>query len=665
MKRSTAIWLSLILLSATQFAVGQDKSSIVVAEIGDEPINLMEFEEQYVKSTGTVNVAADSIEAYEDFLERYVDFKLKIMEAEEAGYPDQAQVRNELHQYRASFARPYLVDREVLAPILIDLYLKKRKVVHASHLMVRLNTLDPAPADTLAAWQRIVALLDSVKSGMDFGDVAVAYSEDPSASDSRGQGFRGDLGWFTAGRMVKAFEDKAYSTPVGEVSEPFRTSYGYHIVQVHSRQPANPGRELAHIMVRFTGEVPEDTSAMLAKMDSIQADLQSGLPFDIAAGKWSEDVNSSARGGEIGLFLDIDRQLDQNFYNAAFGLESVGDVTDIVQSAFGYHIIKLIGLDSLGTFEQEYDNLERQARNLPRMRRAETALAESARAAYPSTIDTVLISRLVGGIHRDSLKRYVSRLVTVDSVGHLPIATLGDSVYTLRQISDFAADSRNRVLNAATARLQTVSMADAFLDFAAVTHAALDLEKTDEEFREVMQSFRDGLIMFELMDDSVWTAAALDSVRMQVHFEANSTRYIMPERFRIIELESHNDSLLTSTAELVDNGMSWVDFESYADSNFHRVANLDTVRVDGPTNSAYDRALQLEVGERTDIIQIRNTAVILWMDGLEPSRPKTFEEAQAEVVSEIQQELEEALITRLRREHSVRTYPDRVRHAFR
>ena len=662
MKRFAAVWL----FAFAAVAAAQDKASTVVAVISDMPISLLEFEHEYTKSAGVPESAtADSLEAYEDFLERYVDFRLKILEAEKAGYPEKAAVLSELHQYRASFARPYLVDREILAPILSDLYLKKKEVVHASHIMVRLPMGDPTPQDTLAAWQRISALRDSLETGMDFGEVAFRYSEDPSAKNNGGPGFRGDLGWFTAGRMVEAFEDKAYFTPIGEVSEPFRTLYGYHLLQVHAREPAKPGRDLAHIMVRFTGSAAEDTTAMLAKMDTILTELGNGLPFEIVAAKYSEDPNSRAVGGDIGVFLDVDRQLDKNFYDAAFGLKSPGDVSDVVQSAFGYHLIKLNWLDSLGTFEQEYDDLEREARNLPRMRRAEIALAESARARYSSHVDTLMVSRLFGGVGRDSLLQYVATLAAVDSLGRIPIAALADSVYALRQVADYAEQNRNRIPGAATSRLQVVAMANAFLDHASVTHAALDLEKTDEEFAEVMHSFRDGLIMFELMEDSVWTAATSDSLRMRAHYDANSSRYQMPERFRIIEIESYNDSLLTQAAQWIDEGLAWAEFEAYADSNYHRILNLDTVMVTGPTSSVYDRALQLEVGARTDVLPIRNRFVVMWMDGLESPRPKTFDEAQAEIVSEIQQELEEALIARLRREYAVQTLPDQLQHAFR
>ena len=677
MKPSGAVCLLILLLILPQCATVKDHASIqdqesiqeqasnVVAVIAGEPITLTELEREYLKNSGASDPAlVGATEVYEDFLERYVDFKLKVLEAEKAGYPEDARVLGELHRYRASFARPYLIEREVMHPILIDLYNKKKEVIHASHIIIQMSGSAPSPTDTMAAWGRIAALLDSVRSGMDFGDVAFKYSEDPSAQNVGGSlGYRGDLGWFTAGRMVKAFEDAAYATAEGEVSEPFRSPYGYHIVKVHAREKARPGRNLAHIMVEFTGDDSEETGKLQARIDSIQARLTAGDPFEVVASEMSDHVASRSRGGAIGLFVDIDRQLDENFYNAAFGLESEGDISDIVETQFGYHIIKLLSLDSLGTLEEEYDDLERQASNLPRMRQAEEALARSARAQFPATIDTVLISSLVGGVPLDSLDDHIASLVTVDSIGQLPIATLADSVYTLRQLSDFDADPANRIPQAATSRLKIVALADAFLDYAAVTHAALDLENRDEEFAGVMDSFRDGLILFELMDDSVWAAAAADSLRLRAHFEANQHRYIMPDRHRLIEVECHNDSLLARAARLVDDGMTWPEFEAYADTNYYRILNLDTVYVDGPTNSVYDNALELEVGERTGILPIQRSAVVLWMDGLEPSRPKTFEESQAEIINEIQTILEESLMSRLRREYDVETFPDRLEPA--
>ena len=663
-----ASWMFPLLVAALP-ATGQqtaESDEAVLAIIGDEVLDVQAFEDRYIRTVGSRDIAvSDSLGAYEDFLQRYVDFRLKILEAEEAGYTEDPGIQSEIHGYRASFAHPYLVDQEVLAPILTDLYEKRKWVVHASHIMVRLADPNPSPADTLSAFERISALRDSVMQGMEFGEVAMKYSEDPSARNAESpQGFRGDLGTFTAGRMIKVFEDMAYAMPVGEVSYPFRTAYGYHLVKVHSREQAKPGARVAHIMVQFRGMTPEDSAAAYARMDTIKMQLDQGASFRQMAMRWSEDPNSAGNGGEIGTIRFEEQQLDRAFYSAVFSLQDPGDVSDVVQSAFGLHLIKLVDRDSLGTYDEEYDELERLARNMPRMRRAEEQLARTARAEYPSAVDTTLLASLVGGIRRDSVELYLQELALIDSLARMPVATLGDSIYSLGQLAAFSADPSNRVRNEVTPRLQAIATADAFLDLAAITHKALDLEQIDAEFRDIMRDFREGLMLFKLMEDSVWNAAATDSVWLRRHYEENLPRYTFPDRFRIFEVRSYSDSILTDAIARIDSGLTWREFADYTARDEYRVLRLDTVLVDGVTNSVYDRAIDLAVGARTDLLPVRTSHVALWLDGIEPARSKTFDEARAEVISEIQELLEEQLLTRLRLEYGVETYPERLKHVF-
>src|SRR6056297_838191 len=225
----------------------------IVATFAGETLSLDEFERRYALSVGGREAAAqDSFAAYADFLQRYVDFRLKVKQARDLGLDESPELRQEIDDYREQLAKPYFLEREVIDGIVRDLYNKQQEEVRASHILIR---VDPSaePADTLAAYNKITAIRDSLVSGADFAAVAARNSEDPSVQRNQG-----DLGYFMGGRMIEAFETQAYGMPVGELSPVFRTNFGYHVLKVTDRRPASPEIQASHILLRLG---PDATAA--------------------------------------------------------------------------------------------------------------------------------------------------------------------------------------------------------------------------------------------------------------------------------------------------------------------------------------------------------------------------------------------------------------------
>ena len=657
--------LAVVLLArcggSTPLVTEEEANTSIVAVIGGHVLSQDEFRQEYDRNN---SFAASDSNAYEDFLEQYVDFRLKVLAAEASGYGEDPAMLNEIHTYRAAFARPYLVDREVLAPILMDYYEKKKEIVRASHIFTRLLP-EMTAADSLLAYARTAALRDSVLQGMNFGDVALLYSEDPSAANPASpQGYRGDLGWFTAGMMIKSFEDRAYTEPIGEVSEVFQSDYGYHVLKVHDRRPMVPNVRLSQILVRINGTAPESTAVARERIEAAKARLDAGQNFAYVASELSEEVNSRGRGGDVGFLSYLSRGIDSTFKEIAFNIDAVGDVTDIVQTGYGFQILKLTGRDTLGTYKQEFEDLRREAQNLPRMIRAESALAEDARNRYAVSLDTAALVSLVAGVRRDSVRAHISAIAPGDSLGSVVIGRVGDSLYTASRLARFAGDRNNRARNGNTTVEQVVHLGNAFLDFAAITHTAMALEDEDEEFAWIMQNFRDGLLLYKLMEDSVWAAASADTSALVAHYEARKERYMFPERHRIMEVFAYYDSVHEAAILELEAGMTWPEFYDYVRKDSVALIRFDTVLVEGPSRSVYDRALGLEPGERSEIIPYRNGFLALYYDGVEPPRQKTFEEAKGEVIAELQAVLEENLLARLRARYNVKTFPERAREAI-
>lgn len=632
----------------------------VVARYTQGVITLDDFERAYAKTAGGRDAAADdSLQAYVDFLERYLDFRLKVQAALDAGLDRDSSLQQEIAAYREQLARPYLLEQEVKAPLLRDLYEKKKEVLSASHILIRVAP-DAAPEDTLAAYQKMVALRDSVLAGADFGELAVRHSEDPSAQGD-GLGARGYLGYFSGGRMVKAFEDWAYRTPPGEVSPVFRTRYGYHIIQVHERKPRPDDIHLRHIMVRPKGQTAADTAAALARLDSIRTMLAAGEPFEKLAETYSDDKGSARNGGDLG-WISYDSPLITPLHQAAFALENPGDVSEPVLTRFGYHLLKLDERRSLPSFEEDLPNLEKTLARLPRSNDAQKAFTRGIRERLGVTVDSALVERVFAVDQGDSTFYLLSRGSLPDSLRALPFATMGQATYTVGALLDFARSktSPRRIDN----RRLLYDTIDRFLDDRAIDLEVSALEERDPTFRETMQEFRDGLLLFRLMEDSVWTVASTDSAGLYAYYQAHADAYWFPERTRVIAFHHRSDSLLNALKARMEAGESVATIAREAYEDPLNTLRIDTTYLSGPTNSVYDRALDLPAGGLSDVISQAKGFVLLRNDGLEPPRAKTFEEARAEVINDYQQELEQALVQRLRARYKARTYPERLVQAF-
>ncbi|NBC16533.1 MAG: peptidyl-prolyl cis-trans isomerase [Bacteroidetes bacterium] len=641
--------------------------SNVVAIFDGEAFTLNDFEREYANSVGGWDEAQDdSLGAYVDFLERFVDFRLKVKAAEAAGYATDSSVQTEIRNYRASFAKPYLMDKEVINPIVKELYERKGEMVDVSHILIRAGR-NASPEDTMAAYTRIQALRDSLANGADFGELAYQYSQDPSARERDGQydhaGYRGRLGFVTAGRMVAPFEDAAYATPVGEISDIVRTRFGYHLVKVHDRKPARRDIRIAHIMISPGSELAPDTAEALALVERIQERLDQGEAFADLAKSYSADKRSGLRGGDLGWQSFDNYNLPGSFREAAFAIDSVGAVTGPVETRFGYHLIKLLDRKERGTLEEEYEDLKQTVSRLPRTQAAETELRRDILAAHGAALDTALVTTLFDGVAADSVIVHLTGQHYADTLADATFATLGDSTYSVADWQEHATSSQMPKKQEREA--QIYALADQFMESIALDYEAAALEERDSEFRRIMREFRDGLMLFQLMEDSVWTAASQDTAGIRAYFDEHREEYRFPERTRVIGLFSSSDSVLTATLDRIDAGALTLDqLATQLEQDTTATMRLDTMLISERTDTAYDMGVGLEPGEHTNTIRDRGGQAVMFNDGTVPARPKTLDEARAEVVTAYQEVLEDQLVADLRERYGARTFPSRLDRAF-
>ncbi len=627
-----------------------------VARIAGQPLTTAEFESRYARSVGGRQQAIDdSLAEYQDFLNRYTDFRMKVLYAEELGFGKDSTLLDEIDTYRKQLARPYLLEREIMEPILRQLYDRRQQIVDASHILIRVAE-DAPPADTAKAYTVLMAIRDSVINGVDFGDLAYRHSEDPSARGA-GPGSRGRLGYFSGGQMVESFENVGYSTPVGEVSPAFRTQFGYHILQVHDRRERVPDRFASHIAVRDLASTTEQATPR-ERIEALRARLLAGEDFRELAKEKSEDTQSGARGGQLGRVAFTTPQLPPSFKDALFALEKEGSFSDIIETPYGLHIVRLDQIEVPQSFEESYEELKMTASRLPRVRAAEDRMAMDIRQKQGVFVDSASILTTLGG--RPFSARDI--LDTPEEDMKRLVIGVGEQRFSFGDIVTFAETSNQPYVADTLARVhQTIDM---FLNNAALDYEASLLESTNEDFKNIMDEFRDGLLLFKLMEDSIWTAAARDTAALMAYHSARVDSFSFPDRTRVVSIRARSDSSLRAITAHLSHGVPVSSIVDLAVMDTINVVEVDTTYLAGPNNSMYDRALGIPVGQATDPILNSGTFIAFINAGTEPARLKTFHEARAEVLSAYQAVQEEKLLTRLRKKYATRLYPDQLSGLF-
>ncbi|HUI10912.1 MAG TPA: peptidylprolyl isomerase [Bacteroidota bacterium] len=522
------------LLCAACSSVQQDT---IVATVGQDPIRLSEYEQQYLKTLGTREAgAATSQEDREKFLDLVVKYRLKLAGAYGEGLDRRSEVLNEISSYKGSLAQTYLTEREIVNPGVRKLYARQNEEIRASHILLTLRPT-ATTAESAAAYAKAYEIIAAAKGGADFGRLALENSQDPSVKMNRG-----DLYYFTAGQLVTPFEDAAFAMKVGEISSaPVRTQYGLHIIKIVDRKPAPGETHAGHIMIRFQSQnpTPQDTAAAYAKIRALKDSLAAGADFASLARRHSEDPGSAGKGGDLGYFSR--RRWVQPFDEVAMSLKP-GQVSDIVRTPYGYHLIKCYDVRPRKTFEAAkaelqplYQQLRYQddlAKFMDRLRReVGYAFHEPVFEHFISSVDST-------GTSRDSAWW-----------GRIPHAVGAGALFTV-QGHDVSVDSAVRLIDArpdlagTPLRAQNLRSAADRVGDGLVFAAKADLMAAQEpEFAALLAEYKEGILLYQVEQEHVWNRIVMGDSVLKPYFAANREKFTWPDRISITEARGASDSL--------------------------------------------------------------------------------------------------------------------------
>ena len=505
---------------------GNHADETIVLRVGDDHVTLADFNHVFSKNNRD---SVHTIEALDEYMELFINFKLKVLEAESLGMDTVASFQKELAGYRDQLARPYMVDGNLLDELVDEAYERSGQEVRASHILVSVAA-DASPKDTLLAWNRIQALRDRVVSGADFAQVARGKggSEDPSVASNGG-----DLGWFTAFQMVYPFESAAFNTPEGEVSEVIRTRFGYHILKVTGKRKARGEVQVAHIMVRMPANAPQAQVANAeGRIMEVQRLLLNGASFESLAMKYSEDPSTANKGGVLPWFGT--GKMVEPFEDAAFAMNEIGELAGPVRTDYGFHLLKLIGKKTLPTLEESRRELSKKIRRDSRAEITKTSFLNQLKREYGVSVDMARVK---------AVQEAAAKINNLFSDG-TPLTGVCMREMDLvlfkvngqpKLVSDFVAwINAKDVQDLARPRKELIEdEVEAYVEEILLAYEDSQLENKHNDFRLLMEEYHDGILLFELTDQNVWSRAVQDSAGLAAFHAENPELFTWPMRLDV------------------------------------------------------------------------------------------------------------------------------------
>ncbi|MDP1621481.1 MAG: peptidylprolyl isomerase [Bacteroidales bacterium] len=643
--------LTVFMLAAFLTSTAQVTNDEVLMTIAGKQIYVSEFMNIYQKN----NVKGETIDkkSLDEYLDLFINFKLKVKQAEELGLDTITTFKTELNGYRDQLAKPYFTDEATLDRLIKEAYEREKTDLRASHIFFRL-TPDASPADTLAAFKKAMAAREKIMNGASFESVAVEFSEDPSAKDREAtqqhtflKGNRGDLGFFAVFDMVYAFENGAWNTEIGNVSMPVRTEYGYHLIKVTARRPALGKVTVAHIFLAIPkNAMHEDSVAIQKRIDSVYAKLTDGEVFEDLVKSYSEDKGSAAKGGILPAF-GVNRMVPE-FVDAIYSLNNVGDYTKPILTSYGWHIVKLIERKTQKPFDEEKAELKQRIMKDARGDQTRQVVIARIRSEYGVTENRPALKDFYK-IVTDSIFIGKWKASQANELAGM-IFKVGNMTFRQTDFAEYLA-STQRKQEKQSIEAYVDKKYNEFLDESLLKWENSQLEQKYPEFKTLMGEYRDGILLFDLTDQKVWSKAVKDTVGLEAFYQKNKSNYTWDTRLDATIYTVNDAKAVQKVKNFIKSGLSDNDLLKEINKDSLQILSTESGKFSRKENKLID-SINWTPGFSNDIID-KGTTVFIYARKLLKPEIKELNEARGLITADYQNYLEKEWIASLRVKYPV------------
>ncbi len=614
----------------------QSITADVLFTVDNEPVYVSEFIRVYNKNLDLVQ--DESQKNVDEYLTLFTNYKLKLKEAKSLNLHEKDSYKRELDTYKNQLASSYMTDSNVTDALIEEAYERLSYNVKANHILVKVPE-NAIPQDTLAAYTKIIKLRDrALAEGFDNVRKEVHNGQTV---------FGEELGYFSGFKMVYKFENVAFNTPVGDVSQPFRTQFGYHILNVLDKRKSQGERTVAHIMLfkkegDSLAEEPED------RIQDIYKKLNQGEDFEALAKQFSDDKSSSSKGGMLSPFSRGQISVPE-FEDVAFSLENEGDISKPFKTQYGWHIVKLYGKKPISSFEELKPELEQKVKRDSRSKLIDDALITKLKNQYNIELQKGALDYFASLLNDDYLKR--TWKLPTNFTETKPFLKIENKQYTFKSFGDYILKTQSDIEPKTSFKAIISKKYNAFLGSKLIEYKEENLENENEDFAHVLNEYREGLLLFDLMETTIWNAAKTDSTDIQSYYENHKDEYVTPQRIDAIVGSSSNQKTLKKVSKLLQKGMDLEQIKNLINSN-ETIEVIFTTDIMDASHQALPEDFEFKKGI-SKIYKHNNAFVLAQVKEVLSKRQKTLDEAKGAVISDYQTYKEENWLKMLAEKYNV------------
>lgn len=617
----------------------------ILMTIDGREITASEFERVYNKNNNiTPNTEQKSVD---DYIDLFINYKLKVIEAENQGYDTMKTFLDEFNGYTKQLAKPYLQNKEIKDKLIKEAYERSLYEIDASHILIRVDE-NASPGDTLKAYIKAKEIYSRIKAGEPFEEVAKATSDDPSVKENVGK-----LGYFSVFRMVYPFESAAYNTPVNEISKPVRTNYGYHIIKVHDKRPTKGSVEVAHIMTRISKDASApEVQAAEEKINKAYHELMEGASWSEIVTKYSEHQRTKEAEGKIGWLKT--GQAPAEFMNACFEKET-GEFTKPIKTQGGFHIAMILNKKKADSFEESKEKISNRIDNdSGRKITIQTLKDNEFKSKYgfklfhenSATVLQLIDSSIYEAVWNANIAKDLNK----------PILKVGEKTFTQYDFAQYLSGLPKIKTFKKSIEYIVSEGLDDFASEKLNTYAMDQLPVENVEYKNLLQEYHDGILLFNLTNDMVWKRAQEDTSGLE-NFYKTSSKYKWGER---IEVKIYKYTKKDFSAKLPKLAKKQIKKNLEDTFILENLCPQDTVPCVTINNKTYEKG-QDAIAEKLNwskgaytVLEEGDEIFFYYVINAHPVKDKKLNEARGLYIADYQSFLEEKWIKELREKYPIK-----------
>ncbi|MCP4803044.1 MAG: peptidylprolyl isomerase [Bacteroidetes bacterium] len=587
----------------------------VLFSVGDEPILAQEFIRVYNKNLEIVqDESQKDIDAY---LNLFVNYKLKLQEAKSLGLDKKPSYLKELKGYQKQLSKKYLTESNVTEALIKEAYDRMSYEIKAQHILVRIEEYEK---DTTAYYKKILNFkerffkqgFESVKTSVHNGNTV----------------FVEDLGYFSSFKMVYDFESAAYNTGVGEISDPFRTQYGYHVVKVLDKRKSQGEVTVGHIMISLNEN--DSLAKAEVRINELYKMLQQGQKFESLAQQFSEDKSSAKMGGKLKSFK-TGQLASAEFEKVAFSLQNNGDISIPFKTSYGWHIVKLYNKTPLASYEQLKSDLEQQVKRDSRSKLISSAMSKKLRQNYKVPEAAVVLPNFLEFFDEEFFKN--TWTLSESFEGSKQFIVIGNKQLVYSDFYNYLNNSKRGLKVRQSVTDFVTTQYENFVNSEVLKYHEENLEFVNVDFANILNEYREGLLLFDLMEDKVWNAVKSDTAALHAFYESNKKDYLNPEKVKAILVTSPKKEFIKKAKKLLIENKTVEEIKQQINTSDQNI--LVTTGMLSKNTNIIPEDFLMKIG-LSDIYKWNKAYHIVMVTEVLPESIKTFEDAKGLVISDYQ-----------------------------